>query len=232
MSNVTPCDSINTVLSSIRDCEQHFDRRPNSVTLLAVSKTKPIEMIENAYQCGLRAFGENYAQELYDKAQQLQLAGLEWHFIGPLQSNKTRLIAESAHWMHSLDRLKIAERLSQQRPDTLPPLQVCLQVNLEQESSKSGLAVEQVGELAAAIQALPQLHLRGLMCIPSQQDSEQGQRAVFARLHKLSQQLQSNGVSLDTLSMGMSGDYQAAIAEGSTMIRVGTALFGARARKD
>lgn len=228
MTTVDSCAHIETIRKSITDCEQRFQREPNSTTLLAVSKTKPAEMIVQAYQCGLRAFGENYAQELYDKACELDLPDIEWHFIGPLQSNKTRLIAEKAAWMHSVDRLKIATRLSDQRPAELPPLQICLQVNLENESGKSGLSATEVKEVAKAVAQLPHLQLRGLMSIPVPHSEESEQRRVFAELRQLMESLNADGFQLDTLSMGMTADYPAAIAEGSTIIRIGTALFGAR----
>jgi len=204
-------------------------RAPESVTLLAVSKTWPAACVREAAACGQRAFGENYLQDGLDKIAELAAVdGLEWHFIGPLQSNKTRPVAEHFAWVHSVDRLKIAERLSAQRPAGLPPLSVCLQVNVSGEASKSGVAPEEVCELARAIAALPNLRLRGLMAIPAPTDDPDAQRAPFRELRQLFEQLRADGQPLDTLSMGMSHDLEAAIAEGATLVRVGTAIFGER----
>lgn len=204
-------------------------RAPESVSLLAVSKTWPAACVREAAACGQRAFGENYLQEGLDKIAELAAVdGLEWHFIGPLQSNKTRPVAEHFAWVHSVDRLKIAERLSAQRPAGMPPLSVCLQVNVSGEASKSGVAPEEVRELARAIAALPNLRLRGLMAIPAPTDDPAAQRAPFRELRLLFEQLRADGLALDTLSMGMSHDLEAAIAEGATLVRVGTAIFGER----
>ena len=200
-------------------------RDPTSVQLLAVSKTKPAEAIREAYACGVRDVGENYLQEALAKQQALHDLPLTWHFIGPIQSNKTKAIAEHFAWVHAVDRLKIAQRLSEQRPAHLPPLNVCLQVNVSGEASKAGCTAEELPALAESIAALPNLKLRGLMAIPEPSDDPAAQAAPFARLAELQAQL---GMGLDTLSMGMSHDLEAAIAQGATWVRIGTALFGAR----
>lgn len=200
--------------------------------LLAVSKTWPANSVQEAVAAGQRAFGENYAQEAVDKMAELARPGLErdleWHFIGPLQSNKTRLVAENFAWVHSIDRLKIAERLAAQRPSNSEPLQVCIQVNVSGETSKSGCAMEHTPVLAHSLTALKGLRLRGLMAIPAPCEDHELQRKQFAMLRRLSEQLKSEGLNLDTLSMGMSHDLEAAILEGATIVRVGTAIFGAR----
>ncbi|HEX5363784.1 MAG TPA: YggS family pyridoxal phosphate-dependent enzyme [Gallionella sp.] len=203
-------------------------RRAEDVILLAVSKTFPAEAVREAYQAGQRLFAENYLQEGVDKIAELQELAIEWHFIGPIQSNKTRPIAEHFAWVHSVDRLKIAERLSAQRPTDLPPLQICLQVNVSNEPSKSGVAPEQTAALAQDIAALPNLRLRGLMTVPAPSDDIPAQRAAFAQLRELFEQLNRDGLRLDTLSMGMSHDFPAAIAEGATLVRIGSAIFGNR----
>ncbi|MEN7430815.1 YggS family pyridoxal phosphate-dependent enzyme [Chromobacterium sp. TRC.1.1.SA] len=203
-------------------------RAPGAAALLAVSKTFPADDLRAAYDCGQRAFGENYVQELQQKCEALAGLDIEWHFIGPLQSNKTRVVAERAHWAHSIDRLKIAERLSAQRPDSLPPLNVCVQVNVSGEDSKSGCAPEEAAALVRAVAALPRLRLRGLMCIPEPTQDAARLAAQFARLRGLLQQLNAEGLALDTLSMGMSADLEAAVAEGATLVRVGSAIFGQR----
>lgn len=207
-------------------------QRPvQSVTLLAVSKTQPASSVRAAFDAGQRAFGENYVQEALDKIAVLAelRARIEWHLIGPLQSNKTRVVAEAFDWVHSVDRLKTAQRLSEQRPDHLPPLNVCLQVNISGEVSKSGVAPDEVLVLAQAVAALPRLRLRGLMAIPEPEGDFDAQRAPHRALRRLQQRLCDTGLALDTLSMGMSADLEAAIAEGATLVRVGTAIFGARA---
>ncbi len=197
--------------------------------LLAVSKTHPAAAIRDLFTLGQRAFGENYWQEAQEKMAALADLPIEWHYIGPLQSNKTRPIAEHFSWVHGVEREKIARRLSEQRPAHLPPLNICLQVNLDGEASKSGVAPDDVLALALAVRDLPQLHLRGLMCIPAPRDDFTQQRATFRRLADLLHTLQGAGINgLDTLSMGMSDDLEAAIAEGSTLVRVGTAIFGER----
>ncbi|MBK5913269.1 YggS family pyridoxal phosphate-dependent enzyme [Rhodocyclus purpureus] len=204
-------------------------RDPASVHLLAVSKTWPAASVLAAAACGQRAFGESYVQEGIDKIAELAtMPGIEWHFIGPLQSNKTRPVAENFAWVHSIDRLKIAERLSAQRPQGLPPLSVCIQVNVSGEASKSGVAPAEAAELAHRVTALPRLRLRGLMAIPAPADDFAAQRAPFRELRELFERLRGEGLPLDTLSMGMSDDLEAAIAEGSTLVRVGTAIFGQR----
>lgn len=203
-------------------------RTPESVTLLAVSKTHPAPAIRAAFAAGQRCFGENYVQELAAKAAELADLPLEWHFIGPLQANKTRQVAELAQWVHSLERLKIAQRLAAQRPAGLPPLNVCIQVNVSGEASKSGCAPTEVLALAQAVAALPALRLRGLMCIPEPTQDAATLAARFALLGQLQQQLAQAGLVTDTLSMGMSADMAQAVAAGSTMVRVGTAIFGAR----
>lgn len=212
-----------------RVCEQ-TRRAPQSVELLAVSKTHPAAAVREAYAAGQRAFGENQVQEAWAKIEALAdlRAGLSWHLIGPLQSNKTRLAAQAFDWVHSVDRLKIAERLSAQRPADLPPLNVCLQVKLSNEVSKSGVDPAELPTLALAVASLPRLRLRGLMTIPAPSLDPLAQRAPFAALRTLWDRLRSEGLALDTLSMGMSGDWEAAIAEGSTLVRVGTAIFGGR----
>ncbi len=205
-------------------------RDEKDVSLLAVSKTWPAEYVRLAADAGQHAFGENYVQEGVAKVAELESLGLAWHFIGPLQSNKTRPVAEHFDWVHSIERMKIAERLSEQRPAGVPPLNVCLQVNVSGEASKSGCAPEEAVALAKAIAALPNLRLRGLMCIPEPVEDVEAQRRPFRQLRELYEQLRAEGLPLDTLSMGMSHDIEAAIAEGATMVRVGTAIFGERSK--
>ena len=221
----TIAENIAKVRERIREAEQACGRPSGSVALLAVSKTKPAADIREAHAAGLDDFGENYLQEALGKQVELADLALTWHFIGPIQSNKTRPIAEHFHWVHSVDRLKVAERLSAQRPAHLPPLNVCPQVNVSGEASKSGCAPEELPALARAVAALPNLKLRGLMAIPEPTEDVAAQRAAFARLREL---LTALNLGLDTLSMGMSHDLEAAIAEGATWVRIGTALFGAR----
>ncbi|WPP44273.1 YggS family pyridoxal phosphate-dependent enzyme [Pseudomonas sp. AN-1] len=218
-------DNIAKVRTRIREAEQAGGRAAGSVQLLAVSKTKPPAALREAFACGQRDFGENYLQEALAKQAELADLDLAWHFIGPIQSNKTRPLAEHFAWVHSVDRLKIAERLSAQRPANLPPLNVCLQVNVSGETSKSGCSPEELPALAAAVAALPNLCLRGLMAIPEPTPDVAAQRAAFARLRALRDSLP---LPLDTLSMGMSDDLEAAIAEGASWVRIGSALFGAR----
>ncbi len=206
-------------------------RDPAGVLLLAVAKTWPAAAVREAAACQQRAFGESYVQEAVAKVVALADLGLEWHFIGPLQSNKTRQVAESFSWVHSIDRLKLAERLSAQRPAGLPPLQVCVQVNISGEASKSGVAVADVPALCRAVASLPNLRLRGLMAIPEPTEDMMLVRGRFAVVRQLLEELNRGGLALDTLSMGMSHDLEAAILEGATIIRVGTAIFGERARK-
>jgi len=221
----TIATNIAKVGARIREAAQASARDAESVGLLAVSKTQPAEAIREAFGAGVRDFGENYLQEALDKQTALTDLALHWHFIGPIQSNKTKAIAEHFDWVHSVDRLKIAQRLSEQRPDALGPLNICLQVNVSGEASKSGCAPEAVAGLAEAIAELPRLRLRGLMTIPAPTEDPAEQRRAFARLRQLKEAL---GPDLDTLSMGMSQDLEAAIAEGATWVRIGTALFGAR----
>lgn len=203
-------------------------RAPQETHLLAVSKTWPAADVRTAARCGQRAFGENYVQEGVAKMEALADLDLEWHFIGPLQSNKTRQVAEHFAWVHTIDRLKIAERLSAQRPEHLPPLQVCVQVNVSGEASKSGVAPEEAAALAHAVAGLPRLQLRGLMAIPEPTEDEARLAAQFGVLRTLFEALKADGLPLDTLSMGMSHDLESAVAAGATMVRVGTAIFGAR----
>ncbi|WP_292968525.1 YggS family pyridoxal phosphate-dependent enzyme [Pantoea sp. UBA4549] len=204
-------------------------RAPEEITLLAVSKTKPASAVAEAVAAGQRAFGENYVQEGVEKIMALTAEGdLQWHFIGPLQSNKSRLVAEHFAWCHTVDRLRIAQRLNDQRPAHLPPLNVLIQVNISDENSKSGIMLEAVPALAAAIAALPRLHLRGLMAIPAPEQDYAHQLAVCQQMASAFHALQHAYPAIDTLSLGMSDDMEAAIAAGSTMVRIGTALFGAR----
>lgn len=205
-------------------------RDPGGIRLIAVSKTQPLDKLRDAVAAGQTDFGENYLQEALEKITALQNDALVWHFIGPIQSNKTRDIAAHFDWVHSVDRLKIARRLSEQRPDDRPPLNICLQVNISGEDSKSGVAPAEVADLAAQINALPRLHLRGLMAVPAPADTRAAQRQPFARLRELKDELNNHGCALDSLSMGMTGDLEAAIAEGATLVRVGTAIFGKRTR--
>lgn len=204
------------------------ERPANAVHLLAVSKTMPAQAVREAYAAGQVAFGENYIQEGVDKIASLADLPLEWHCIGPIQSNKSKLVAENFAWVHSIDRLKIAERLSAQRPVNLPPLQVCLQVNVDGGSNKSGVTPSELLALAQAVAKLPNLQLRGIMTIPEPAENEAAARAVHHQAKDLFDSLQAAGLSIDTLSMGMTGDLEAAIAEGSTCVRVGTAIFGQR----
>ncbi len=202
------------------------------VRLLAVSKTFDAAAVRGLAACGQREFGENYLQEALDKQAALRDLPLEWHFIGPIQSNKTRAIAENFGWVHSIDRLKIAERLSAQRPAGLPPLQVCIEVNVSGEASKGGVAPAELPALAEAVAKLPNIRLRGLMAIPAPVSGVAAQRAAFRQVRELYDALRARGLALDTLSMGMSGDLAAAILEGATIVRIGTALFGERIRKN
>lgn len=216
------------VRARIAEACRQADRPPADVTLLAVSKTFPAAAIREAHATGQRGFGESYLQEALAKMAELADLDIEWHFIGPIQANKTRPIAEHFHWAHGVDRLRIAQRLSAQRPPGLPPLRVCVQVNVSGEASKQGVAPEEALELAAAVAALPGLHLRGFMAIPAQEASAEGQRAQFRILADLLGAARARGMALDTLSMGMSDDMEAAIQEGATILRIGTAIFGRR----
>lgn len=222
-------EKLHNVTARLLEAAEMAGRNPAHVGLVAVSKTQPAEAVEAAYRAGQRRFGENYLQEALDKQAALaDLADLEWHFIGPIQSNKTRAIAEHFQWVHSVDREKIARRLSEQRPASLPPLQVCLQVNLDDEQSKSGVTLAELPGLARAVYTLPRLQLRGLMAIPAPRETRVEQRASFARLRTALEALRDDNIVLDTLSMGMSADLEAAVAEGATLVRVGTDIFGPR----
>ncbi|MBU1689639.1 MAG: YggS family pyridoxal phosphate-dependent enzyme [Gammaproteobacteria bacterium] len=224
----TISNALQAVRQRISQAATEAGRPVAGIQLLAVSKTFPASAVRLAYTAGQRAFGESYVQEAMDKVEALSDLPLKWHFVGPLQSNKTRPIAESFSWVHSLDRARIADRLSAGRPSNLPDLQVCLQVNVSGESSKSGVAPEDLLSLARYVQALPRLKLRGLMAIPEPSDNPVDQRLAFAHLRQLLEQLNAQGFQLDTLSMGMSDDLEAAIAEGATIVRVGSAIFGER----
>ena len=221
-------DNLQAVQARISNAAAAVGRSPESVRLLAVSKTWPLACVLDAAEAGQRAFGENYVQEGIDKIAAVSGRNLEWHFIGPLQSNKTKPVAEHFDWVHSIDRLKIAERLSAQRPTYLSPLQVCVQVNVSGEASKSGCAPDEALALCRAVAALPGLQLRGLMAIPEPTDDLQAQRIPFRKLRELREQICAAGLPLDTLSMGMSHDLEAAVAEGATIVRIGTAIFGER----
>lgn len=223
---------LQVVNSRIAAAAHAAGRDPQEIQLLAVSKFFDISSVLEAVRAGQTAFGENYVQEALDKIDALKLAApeavVEWHFIGPIQSNKTRQIAEHFDWVHSVDREKIARRLSEQRPPQLPPLNICLQVNISEEDSKSGLSPDELLPVAQAVAAMPGLRLRGLMAIPAPTEVEEEQRAAFRRLRELSDLLTESGIACDTLSMGMSADLDAAIAEGASIVRVGTAIFGQR----
>ncbi|PTB85159.1 YggS family pyridoxal phosphate-dependent enzyme [Pseudidiomarina aestuarii] len=224
-------EQLNEVRKQISAAASAAQREASDITLIAVSKTKPITAIEDAYAAGQRHFGENYVQEAVDKAAELkQFDDIVWHFIGPLQSNKTAAVAETADWVHSVDREKIARRLAQQRPATKPPLNVLIQVNIDAEDTKSGVAPDAVNELAAFIAQQPELQLRGLMAIPAAAASSAARKTSFQAMQGLYSQLQTQYPTVDTLSMGMSDDLDLAILHGATMVRIGTAIFGARAR--
>lgn len=226
MINIT--ENFRKIQDLLKRAAVDADRDPDSVELLAVSKKKPAEAVLEAAAAGQRAFGENYVQEGLDKIAACGRDDLVWHFIGHLQSNKTRAVAEHFDWVQTVDRLKIAKRLSRQRPDDAAELQVCLQVNIDREEAKSGVLPEDLPALADAVAGLPRLKLRGLMCIPAIREDYEEQRRPFAALRELYDGLRGRGLDLDTLSMGMTGDYAAAICEGATMVRIGTALFGER----
>ena len=222
--------NLRSIRQQIKQFEQKYTRPAGSVQLLAVSKTRPIEDIQAAFNENQRHFGENYLQDALSKIENLPEADIDWHFIGAIQSNKTRQITENFDWVHTLDRLKIARRLSEQRPVDLKPLNVCIQVNISGEGSKSGIQADEVLPLAKQISLLPQINLRGLMAIPAASTEFEQQRKPFHLLKSLKDEIQTQGIELDTLSMGMSNDMEAAIAEGSTMVRIGTAIFGQRVR--
>ena len=224
----TIASNLQAVRSAILEATVKAERRATDVRLLAVSKTFPQQAVRDCFRAGQTCFAESYVQEALDKIAALHDLPVEWHYIGPIQSNKTRAIAEHFAWVHSVDRLKIAERLSSQRPTHLPPLQVCLQVNISGEDSKSGVLPDHLIVLAQEVTKLPGLKLRGLMTIPAPCDDAAAQRLPFAQLHELLNLLNLQGLHLDTLSMGMSHDFVAAIAEGATMVRIGSAIFGER----
>lgn len=224
---------INNVTQKIAHAALQVQRNADQIQLLAVSKTKPVSLIKQAYHAGLRHFGENYVQESIEKIQAIKLDDdfketTFWYFIGPLQSNKTRPVAENFDWVQSVERLKIAQRLNDQRPNELPQLNICLQVNISGEASKSGTTLSQVIELASQVNQLPRLKLRGIMAIPEKTDDSERLEKQFDELHSIYQKLQALYPEVDTLSMGMSGDLQSAIKCGSTMVRIGTDIFGAR----
>lgn len=220
-------DNLKRIHLQIKAAEQAAKRAPGSVLLLAVSKTKPAQAITSAYQAGHRHFGENYVQEAIAKQRELGAFAITWHFIGPIQSNKTRLIAHHFDWVHSVDNLKIAERLSAQRPPSFPALNICLQVNISNEGSKSGVSLQELPILCKQILQLPHLRLRGVMAIPAPESDFDKQRLPYQKLYQAVKQLDIADL-LDTFSFGMSGDLEAAIMEGATVIRIGTALFGVR----
>ncbi|WP_455380445.1 YggS family pyridoxal phosphate-dependent enzyme [Acidihalobacter prosperus] len=222
------CERIKSIRVRMHDAARAASRDSSAIELVAVSKTFPAESIRTALSCGQLAFGENYVDEMCAKAKELRDPDIKWHFIGHLQSNKTRKVAETAHWVHSIDRLSIAERLNRQRPMDLGPLQICIQVNISGETGKSGISPADAATLARDIVSMPRLELRGLMTLPVASDNPQVQHASFAHLYDLSEALQQQGIILDTLSMGMSNDFEAAISEGANLVRVGTAIFGQR----
>lgn len=226
---MTVADSLRTVRVRIAAAAAAHGRTAAEVALLAVSKTHPPEVIRTAHGAGQRAFGENYVQEVLAKMAPLRDLELEWHFIGPLQSNKTRAVAENCAWIHTVDRERIGRRLATQRPAGLGPLNVCIEVNVSGEASKAGVAPDEALALARTLAPLPGLRLRGLMCVPSATSDSTRQRDAFRTLARLLQELNASGLALDTLSMGMTADLEAAIAEGSTLVRVGTGIFGPRA---
>jgi hypothetical protein len=221
-------DNLQHVRLRIAEAARRHGRDPAAIRLLAVSKTQPAAQVREAFAAGQSEFGENYVQEALKKMAALADLPLTWHFIGPIQSNKTRAIAEHFAWVHSIDRIRIAERLSRQRPAGLAPLDACIEVNISQEPGKRGVAPEAVLPLARAVAGMPGLRLRGLMAIPAPVTDFDAQRAAFGQMRRLFESLRAAGLALDTLSMGMSADLEAAIAEGATLVRVGTAIFGER----
>ncbi|MHB1188077.1 YggS family pyridoxal phosphate-dependent enzyme [Thiobacillus sp.] len=224
----TPCHRLHAVQTRIAHAAAEAGRNAAAIRLLAVSKTFGAAAVRDLAACGQREFGENYVQEALEKQAALRDLPLEWHFIGPIQSNKTRAIAEHFSWVHGIDRLKVAERLSAQRPAGLPPLQVCIEINVSGEASKGGVAPAELPVLVAAVSKLPGLQLRGLMAIPASTPDVAEQRAAFRQVREQLDALRARGYTLDTLSMGMSADLEAAILEGATIVRIGTALFGER----
>lgn len=221
-------NNIAKVRARIRSAAEKYQRTPDSVQLMAVSKTRPASMIREAANCGVVDIGENYLQEALDKQAELQDLALRWHFIGPIQSNKTRAIAEHFDWVHGVDRLKIAQRLNDQRPSELPPINICLQINVSEEDSKSGISTEQLPVLANQVQAMPNIALRGIMAIPQASDDLDEQRAAFKAVSHALSLLKETHPQMDTLSIGMSKDLEAAVAEGASIVRIGTDIFGQR----
>ena len=221
-------ENIQLIREKIAELAAKYARPANGIQLLAVSKTRPVEDIQIAYEYGQRDFGENYLQEALAKIQALPQSDIIWHFIGALQSNKTREIANAFDWVHSIDRIKIANRLSEQRNPQLAPLNICLQINISNEKTKAGFQLNELTQVAREIASLPNLKLRGLMAIPEKAEELAKQRLIFQKMHQAMTQLNQLGLDMDTLSMGMSNDMEAAIAEGATMVRIGTAIFGSR----
>lgn len=230
MNDTSISENIASLLERVRLAAIKSQRKPDHIRIVAASKTRTPDALREAYRCGLHDFGENYLQEALEKIQTLADLHPTWHFIGPIQSNKTRQIAEHFDWVHSVDRIKIARRLSEQRPEHLPPLNICLQVNISRESSKSGALPEQLAALTQEITDLPRINLRGLMAIPAATEDVGLQTQAFRQVRELGSELLALNPAIDTLSIGMSSDLEAAIAQGSTMIRVGTDIFGARER--
>jgi len=221
--------NLENVRNRIHNAENEYEREAGSVSLIAVSKTKPIELIQAAVEAGQTLFGENYVQEAVHKIEQINNPSLEWHFLGPIQSNKTRIIAANFAWVHSVDRLKIAQRLNEQRPDNLPKLNICLQVNISEEETKSGVSASELSALVDSVLGLSNITLRGFMVIPQKSMSLEEQRKPFAAMRKAKKGIEKQfDIKLDTLSMGMSADLEAAIAEGASHVRIGTDIFGAR----
>jgi len=225
---ITVTENLSLLSDLLHQAAMDAGRDPGDVRLLAVSKKQPVDKILEAVAAGQRDFGENFVQEGLEKIRELAGYGLTWHFIGHLQSNKTRIVAENFDWVHTIDKLKTARRLCAQRPAGMPPLNVCLQVNVDDEASKAGISPGDVAELAAACADLPNLRLRGLMCLPAIREDFDEQRVPFAALRGLAEKLRRGGIETDTLSMGMTADFRAAILEGATIVRVGTAIFGSR----
>ena len=225
--------NLENVHERIHIAEKQYGREAGSVQLIAVSKTKPVELIQAAIDAGQRSFGENYVQEAVSKVEKVGLKvkneTLQWHFLGPIQSNKTKVIAANFSWVHSVDRLKIAQRLSEQRPENLPKLNICLQVNISEEETKSGVKVNELNQLVESVLALPNIHLRGFMAIPQKSSSLEEQRKPFSAMRQVKENIEQKfDLKLDVLSMGMSADLEAAIAEGASHVRIGTDIFGAR----
>jgi PLP dependent protein len=229
MSNpINIAENISQIQQKIADYAQKYPNAAENILLLAVSKTKPAATLEQAYQAGLHDFGESYLQEALEKIQILSTLDICWHFIGPIQSNKTRDIATHFQWVHSVSRLKIARRLNDQRNPELPPLNICLQVNISNEAGKSGTSLKELPKLVKDVSQLTNIRLRGLMAIPAKTDGFEQQRKAFSQLHQAMIELNTTGLNMDTLSIGMSKDMESAIAEGSTILRIGTAIFGKR----